>query len=315
MNRLLRAGLALVFAVISCATSLEAGSNTTYAFLRNDVSSRAAALAGSFVSIMDDPNALFYNPASLSTLSQPSGSLGFFKHLLDVNAGYISYSQSIGDIGAFGAGVVYVNYGTFDERDDLGNTIGTFNANDLAFVAGYSNLLDVNLHYGINVKVIYSSIGGYSSTGIAGDVGILYNIPDSRVALGASIRNIGAQISSYLGTREDLPLDVVIGGSVTPQGLPLLLNINFHRINEEGSFTERFRAFTVGGEFTLSQSFQLRFGYDNEKRKDLKVGTSPGLAGFSAGIGLVISDYKLDYALSSLGKIGELHRISIGTTF
>jgi len=296
--------------------NLYGGNSTVYSFLRNDVSSRAAALAGSFVSIVNDPNAIYYNPAALSTLEGPMGSVGFLKHLLDINAGYLSYSQAIEDLGYFGAGIVYTHYGTFDRTDDLGNNLGTFSASDLAFTLGYSNLLDKNLHYGLNLKFIHSSIAEYSSSGVAADIGLLYEIPESRVTLGASARNIGKQISKYGSSDEDLPLDVMIGGSVVPRGLPLLLNVGFHKLNEdEGSFGDRFKAFTVGGEFVLSPSFHLRFGYDNEKRDDLKIGSTAGLAGFSGGVGIMISGYRVDYALSSLGKAGDLHRVSIGAGF
>jgi long-subunit fatty acid transport protein len=74
---------------ILVAGSLHAGTNTVYNFLRLDVSARAAGMAGSFVSIMEDPNAIFYNPAGLSTLQSSMASVGFFKHLLDINSCYL----------------------------------------------------------------------------------------------------------------------------------------------------------------------------------------------------------------------------------
>ncbi|MCZ6776514.1 MAG: type IX secretion system protein PorQ [Ignavibacteria bacterium] len=301
---------------ILVAESLHAGTNTVYNFLRLDVGARAAGMAGSFVSVMEDPNAIFYNPAGLSTLQSSMASVGFFKHLLDINSGYLSYSQALDNIGYFGAGIVYTNYGSFDRRDELGNADGTFSAGDVALVLGYANLLEENLYYGANVKFIYSSIADYASSGLAADVGILYNIPESRVSIGASIRNLGAQLTSYADTKEDLPVDVVVGGSIVPRGLPLLLNVNFHKLNEDADdIGDRFRAFTVGGEFTLSKVLQIRVGYDNEKRKDLKIGTSAELTGFSGGVGINVNGYKVDYALSSFGEIGSLHRISIGTSF
>lgn len=315
MRRSIELGILTVLFGVSMSLPVFAETNTVYNFLRNDVSPRAAALAGSFVTITGDPNSIFYNPAALSTLETPMGSIGFFKHLLDINAGYVSYSQPYEDLGYFGAGILYTNYGTFDETDDLGNNLGSFGATDLAVTLGYSNLLEENLHFGASVKFIYSSIASYKSTGVAGDLGILYTIPESRVTLGASIRNLGTQLTSYISTKEELPLDVVVGVSVMPKGLPLLLNVNFHKLNEDqGKFTDRFRAFSVGGEFTLSKVLQARVGYDNEKRRDLKIGTSTGLGGMSGGIGITVSDYKVDYSLSSLGKIGNLHRISIGTS-
>ena len=77
---------------------------------------------------------------------------------------------------------------------------------------------------------------------------------------------------------------------------------------------ERFKAFTLGAEFTLSKVFKLRFGYDNERRSDLKVGTTAGIAGFNAGIGAKISEYQFDYGYSSFGLVGGLHRIGISTS-
>jgi hypothetical protein len=291
-------------------------SNTVFNFLRNDVSARAAALAGSFVTVTNDPNALFYNPAGLGTLEQPYGSVGFFKHLLDINSGYVSYGQDFEGIGHFAVGVLYTNYGSFTETDESDNTLGTFNAADLAASIGYSNTLEDNLYYGVAIKFIHSSIADARSTGLATDVGILYRVPETKLNVGASVRNLGAQLSSYMSTKENLPLDVSVGASIIPRGLPLLLNVNFHKLNESrDSFAEYFRAFVIGGEFTLSKVVQLRFGYNNEQRKDLQIESTSGLAGFSAGLGILISEYKLDYALSSLGKIGSLHRISVGTSF
>jgi hypothetical protein len=309
-------GIILGLLLVAAPWCARSESNSVFNFLRNDVSPRAAALAGSFVTITNDPNSIFYNPAALSTLENPTGSIGFFKHLVDINAGYLSYGQQYEDLGYFGAGIQYTNYGTFDRTDEIGNALGTFSASDFALTLGYSNLFEENVHYGANLKLIYSSIAGYTSTAVAGDLGILVQVPEQRLAIGASLRNIGRQMKAYMSTREDLPLDFVIGASVVPRGLPLLLNLNFHKLNEsQDSFTDRFRSFTVGGEFTLSKVLQARVGFDNEKRKDLKLGTSSGLAGFSGGIGILVSGYRFDYSLSSLGKIGELHRVSISTGF
>lgn len=311
-----RSGILLLAALLLCSQAARTGSNTVYNFLRNDVSARAASLAGSFVTVQNDPNVLFYNPAGIGTLLQPTGSAGFFKHLLDINSGYISYGQEFQGIGHFAAGILYTNYGSFTETDESDNTLGKFNAADIAATIGYANTLEENLYYGAAIKFIHSSIADVRSTGMAADLGILYQVPDSRLSLGASIRHLGKQLSAYMRTKEDLPLDVSVGASIVPRGLPLLLNVNFHRLNESrDTFSQRFRSFTIGGEFTLSKAVQVRFGYNNEQRKDLRIESTSGLAGFSAGLGILISGYQLDYGLSSLGKIGSVHRISIGTNF
>ncbi len=92
--------------------------NTTYNFLKLDIGARAAALGGSFITGKNDVNTIFYNPAALSTLTESQADIGFFKYLLDINSGNLAYSQKLAGSGYVGAGIRYVNYGSFDGRDE-----------------------------------------------------------------------------------------------------------------------------------------------------------------------------------------------------
>lgn len=290
-------------------------SQNTFEFLRVDMSARAAALGGTFVSNNDDPNVIFYNPAGLNSLSEKPISFSFVKHLLDINLASLSYSMAFEDIGRFGSAIKYINYGTFTEADEFGNRGSEFGAGEVAFILGYANALDENFNYGANVKFIYSKIADRSATGIGFDIGLNYIVSEENLAVGFAALNVGAQLTSYYETKEELPLDIVIGVSKRLAHLPLRLSLDFHKLNAESDdFAQRFKAFSIGAEFTLSKVLRLRFGYDNEKRNDLKVGTSAGIAGFNAGLGALISNYTFDYGFSSMGVIGALHRISVSTT-
>ena len=290
-------------------------SQNTYDFLRLDGSARAASLGGSFVSNNDDADVIFYNPAGMDLLSGQPVSFSFLKHLMDINLASLSYSQEFEDIGRFGAAIKYINYGSFNRADEFGNKTGEFGANEFVFVIGYANEIDENFYYGANAKFIYSGIDDRSSTAVAADLGLHYSIPDKNWNFGFTVLNLGAQLSKYYDTSEDLPLDFVIGLSKRLENLPLKLSLDFHKLNKDrDNFVQRFKAFTVGAEFTLSKVMKLRFGYDNERRSDFKIGTTAGIAGFNAGLGIKISDYQFDYGYSSLGLVGGLHRIGISTS-
>lgn len=277
------------------------------------MSARAAALNGSFVSMADDPNVLFYNPAALVSLTRPKASLSYLKHLLDVNAGSLVYGQEWEGIGRVAAGIIYVNYGSFTETDPSSNILGTFGAGELAMIAGIGLPVDEQTALGVNLKGIYSSIAGYRSAALAVDLGIFYTIPSEQITIGASVLNLGKQVNAYATTKESLPLDVKLGITKRPEHLPVFLNLNFHKLNEkQENLLQYFRAFTLGAEFQMSESVRFRVGFDNEKRKELKLGTGAGLAGFSIGIGFLYQEYQFDYALNSYGTMGELHRISLG---
>ena len=303
---------ALFFITLFTCTVL--GQNT-FEFLRVDMSARAAALGGTFVSNSDDPNVIFYNPAGLNLLNDNPISFSFVKHLMDINLASLSYSTQYEDWGRFGGAVKYINYGSFTEADEFGNRGGEFGVGEVAFIVGYANSLDQNFNYGANLKFIYSKIADRSATGLGLDLGLNYIVPEQELSVGFSIMNVGTQLSSYYETKEELPLDIAIGVSKKLQHLPLRLSLDFHKLNQDrDDFIQRFKAFSVGAEFTLSKVLRLRFGYDNEKRSDLKIGSSAGIAGFNAGLGALISNYTFDYGFSSMGVIGALHRVSVTTT-
>lgn len=290
-------------------------SQNTFDFLRLDGSARAGALGGSFVSNNDDADVIFYNPAGIKLLEGNPTSFSFFKHLMDINLATLSYSTEYEDIGRFGAAIKYINYGTFEGSDEFGVRTGEFGVNEMALVVGYANQLDENFYYGANAKFIYSGIADRSSTAIAVDLGLHYAIPDKNWNFGFAVLNLGSQLSKYYNTSEDLPLDIIVGVSKRLENLPLRLSVDFHKLNQDrDDFTQRFKAFTVGAEFTLSKIMKLRFGYDNERRLEFKIGTTAGIAGFNAGLGVKVSDYQFDYGYSSLGSVGGLHRIGISTS-
>ncbi len=288
--------------------------NSTYDFLNVDTSPRASALGGAFVSNNDDPNVIFYNPSGLSLLHGTPISISYVKHLLDINLASISFSTDLKSIGRIGAGIQYVNYGTFDEATTDGQKIGTFSANEAALTLGYSNNLDTNFYYGANLKLIYSDIASVSSSALAFDLGLHYAFPDDNFDIGFAILNVGTQLKSYYTTKENLPLDVVFGISKSLQHLPLKLSLDFHDLNQKrDNFISTFKSFAVGAEFTLSKALKLRFGYNNQERQDLSIASTPGIAGFNIGVGLRISTYYFDYAYSSFGLAGGMNRIGIST--
>ncbi|MEO8665333.1 MAG: type IX secretion system protein PorQ [Ignavibacteria bacterium] len=294
--------------------------NSTYNFLKLDIGARASALGGSFNSATNDVNSIFYNPAGLSTLTNKQASFGFFKYLLDVNSGNISFSQRYKDAGYFGAGIRYINYGSFEKFDEQSVSQGTFGANELALSLGYSNLYKNNFHYGVNLKLIYSKIDIYSSAALAADFGVLYVIPASQWNFGLSVLNAGGQLSKYNSTSEQLPLDVRIGVSKKLEHLPLRVHFEVSNLTEKvedqennfKEFLQHFENLSVGGEFDFSDNVKFRIGYNNGERQNLETGSSLGIAGFSTGFGIKLLDnYTVDYAFNSLGKIGSMHRIDV----
>lgn len=314
MKSIIIAVLVAVFLVPALSFSQ---SNQTYNFLNLDVDARSSALAGSVISAENELSSIFYNPAGISTITETKASVGFYKYLLDVNAGNAAFSTKLKDKGFLGAGLTYVNYGSFKKFDENYNEVGTFTANDLALNVAYSNFFTPQLSYGVGIKLIYSSIDEYNSMGVATDWGLLYRMPEQSFNVGISLLNLGTQLSSYGDTKEDLPLNLKIGASKSLEYLPLTFNVALNNLTQDtDSFFDRFKNVTVGGDFRFNENFSLRIGYNNQLRQDLKTGSTTGIGGFSAGLGFrVAKKYALDYAFNSLGQVGAAHRFNVGFQF
>lgn len=303
----------LFFALLLSISTINA--QNVYEFLRFDLNPRAASVAGSFVANNDDPNVIFYNPAGLNFLEGIPISFSFTKHLLDVNYVGVTSFKNFEGIGKFGGAIQYINYGSFKKTDDKGNIQGDFSAGDMAISLAYANELDKNFFYGANIKFIYSSIDEYFSTAAAIDLGLQLYVPETKWNFGFSILNIGSQLSSYSSLKENLPLEIKFGFTKQLENLPLKIFWSFNKINEQqNSFFKRFTQITFGGEFKLGQNMRLRFGYDNEKRKEMKLNSSAGLAGFNLGLGIIVKGYNVDYSFTSFGLIGSIHRFGISTS-
>jgi hypothetical protein len=285
---------------------------SSFYFLNLNSSARAAALGGAFVSMPEDASAVFINPATLSTVNDQRISATFLKHVLDINSGLMTYSSSNESIGHYAVSALYTSNGTFQGADSRGVKTNTFSGNELAISGTYSRSLDSNFFYGATLKFIYSGLEQTSSTALAVDAGLLYQIPKSRVNIGFSLLNIGTQLSKYVSESESLPIDVRLGINHRLRGLPLLVNFSFHHLADKtDGFFDKFANISLGGELTVSKVIDLRLGYDNRIRSAVATSTQRGFSGLSAGVGVKTKNILIDYAASSFGTPATLHRLSI----
>ncbi len=281
---------------------------------------RAAAMGNSFVAMKNDPNTIFSNPAALSSQTlRDSTAPGTILSLAaspigsGITQGSIAFSapapEALGESSWVGVGVLYNSYGTFKGADNIGQLTGDFTAGDFILSVAYSGIVpDQPFHYGVAVKFISSSLvsGSYGSSGLAADLGVYYESKPLLLTIGLSAINIGKQLSFYDGTKEALPFDLQLGVSKKLERLPLTVHLAFHNLSrdlEGHNFFYALNDFSLGGEFIVAKIMRLRFGYQNQERRDLQVPEGLGLGGFSVGLGMVLKKLQLDYSLSIMGPV------------
>lgn len=302
----------LVIWVFLLAVPLWAGSDNGTAgfqFLKTQMGARPAAQAGAFVSNPGDIHAMHYNPAGIASIKERGASFTYLRHVLDFNAGYVAYVQPKVGPGNLGLAVAYMDYGSFEKREQYGEYLGEFAANTIALSGVYAMQPLPQLFAGVGVKYIRSSIDSYASDALAADGGLMYTFAAQNLTIGASFANLGQVMSAFISQKDELPFVYRFGLSKGLAHLPLVLSLNLYKYSDEDWHG------ALGGEFKLSETTFLRLGYDQAGR-DLKVDASGDrLAGLSLGLGMIWRTIHIDYAFSSLGEIGSLNRFTLTGSF
>lgn len=312
------------------------GGESTYQFLELTNSARIAALGGNQIAILDttDLNLPYHNPASLDSAMGNKLLVNYVNYLSDINYGYVSYAKSFEGIGNFALGMHYINYGDFKEATEFGELTGNyFKAAEYALYMIYSNHYK-RLKYGATLKPILSSFESYQSVGIAADFGLSFASKTKFTNFSLVARNVGAQITTYYdeAEREKIPFNLQAGVSTKLKHAPIVLSLNLEHLNnwtlatrEPGkeedilSYMKRDESFgkqimrhaVFGVELMPSQNFILRAGYNYQRRQELKFDDRASTVGFSAGFGIKIKRFRLDYGIARYHLAGSSNLFSL----
>jgi hypothetical protein len=321
------------------------GGERIFEFVNLATSARSTALGGSQIALMSDDYSLVGgNPALLN--EKMNGSILFQNnfHFAGINDSYAGYALFVPGIkSTIHGGVQYLSYGTFTAADEMGNVNGEFKANDLALNVGISRQLNERMSAGFLIRYVQSSLETYTSNGIVMDAGITYQSEDGFNHYALVLRGTGFQFSKYFPdeTQGRMPVDLQIGYSKRLQYVPFRLSVLLHDLNRwdlrydspldeqtglgfDGetpkapshfgqSVDNVFRHLIFGGEFLIGKQEKLMFriAYNHQRHQELSVVNLRSLAGFSAGVGINLKAFILDYGFAVYHQAGSSKHLGI----
>ncbi len=318
--------------LLFCAvTYSQIGGKSVYQFLNLVTSPRQAALGGKVVTIYDnDVNQAHFNPATINAEMDNHLSLNYGSYFGEVTYGTAAYAYTYDrHLQTFHAGVNYVNYGNFDGYDENGQATASFTGSEIALSFGYAyNIPFTGFYLGANAKLISSTLESYNSFGGAADFGFLFIDEPNDINWGLVVRNVGTQFTTYAGTPEKLPLEVLIGVSQEVENVPLRWhltlenlqqwNIGFSNPNRaigsiDGGATEEkvgflnnaLRHVVFGAELFPTKGINVRLGYNFRRAEELRIVDQRNFSGISLGIGLKMGKMKFNYSYSRYTLAGN----------
>lgn len=299
----------ILFSTVPPAAAINPNAGTTgFNFLKIGVGTRAAALGGAYAAVPGTIESSAWNPAGLSGLDERTAALAYNSYFVDSQAGFASIAVPKGSR-VHALSVHYVSHGDLLETDLEGKVLGTFSATDLAAYLSFAQPLGPDwLVLGANLKAVYSTMAEFSADAYLADLGLLVHAPLEGTTLGATIANLGFVRSGYTaGFKDSLPVHIRLGMAHRLAHLPVpaLLVADFNLPNDNDSYL------AFGLEVQLADGLYIRPGYSTQS-----IGSrDEGPVGLSAGAGLTMRRYSVDYAYSSSLDLGPVHRVSLIGTF
>ena len=288
----------------------EKAGTTGFAFMKMTYSARAMGMSNAFTGLSDDGDAVFFNTAGLSQNDK--------KHIKTTYSNYIQGYQ--------GGSIVYAtNYKEtwkvapflkFLVSDDIPRTLntnipdGTFSTSSFVTGVGFASTINESLDVGFNIKYFYEKLDSFTATAIAGDFSILHQTYNKNLKIGATLKNIGAQIGYYTENEyeENLPSMFIAGASykITEKAF-----VNFDLVRPfDNDFFGR-----LGVEYQYNTYFTMRTGLDT-RMNDYRAGADfDYLSGIAFGFGFKWNKHIIDYAISSMGSLGFVNQMSISYLF
>ena len=318
------------------------GGQFAFEYLRMPDAPHVSALGGVSVADPDNDIALaLQNPAMMRPGMHNDLSLNYNSFYSDIGISNLAYGYHSPEWNtSFFLGVQYLNYGTFTQTDFTGAELGDFHAADYAVTLGASRSYSEHWRYGADVKWAHSYLSPYSASAVLVDVGINYYDTASMLDIGAVAKNMGIEVKKYTPglPAEPLPFDLQMGISKRFKHLPLRVFATLYHLyewdirydnpadntstsligttdttkNTGTNFGDKlFRHFIFGAEVTIGSRLMLTVSYNDLRRKEMVIATSPKTAGFAFGAGINLNKFQIHYARTYYSVAGAYNELGL----
>jgi len=318
-----------------CAQDVDYSGTSVANFLKIGMGAREVAMADAAIAVVDNANALFWNPAASARITDSgSASISYMNWLVDTQISYISGVINLDSFGYIGVDLLFMDYGNIEETTvyDQNGTGRFVDASDMSVGLAYSRKLTERFSFGFKAKYIAEKLAGVTADAFAFDIGADFQTSffNNNLRLAAVVSNFGTKMK-FSG--RDLAVTYTVPGSPSSKQIPA----NLETLAWELPLLFRFG---ISNYFINNENFSALLAYDILDSRDYDVRHNLGaevgyrqliyLRGgykfnydevtYTAGFGIDlnrVSGYKLrlDYVFLDYGVFSNLHQFTFAVNF
>lgn len=302
-------------------SAFEKVGTTSFQFLKVYPGARASAMAGAFCSLANNSEAVFWNPAGIASVQGFEATVNYISWFMDIKHYAISAAYDLGgNWGTIGMQAVVTDMdeipetrvdmigigGLVDGMYNPGLTGKSFKPSSMVFGLSYATRLTDRFSFGVSMKYVREDLVYQKAGALVFDGGFLFDTKFRSIVIGASIRQFGQEVK-FSDKSYPLPQTFNIGVSayLFSNNDPLITSLGDHSLLLSYDMIQPRdydQMHSIGVEYSWKNMLFLRGGYALNSDQE----------GLSAGVGINISNYRVDYSFTDYGKyLDAVHRITV----
>jgi hypothetical protein len=330
MSKIVIIFLLMLIPVFLCGQNVAKVGTAGSQFLKIGLSARATGMAEAYSVVVDNSEAIFWNPGALARVEGNDISGSYVQWPADITYSGFALAMKLEGFGVLGFHIAGLDAGDMRVRT-LFNPQGDgrmFTASQFAGGVSYATNLTEKFSIGGTFKYVQEDMWNYTAKNWAVDVGTFYQTGFRSLVLGMSIMNFGPEMAvkgsfvDYSDPEEGgaagafevkdfaeypMPLTFKFGLAMyvyETEEVKVLTALDTNKPNDN---VQRVNA---GVEFSFMDMLAIRGGYKLEYDEDA----------YSFGAGFMYdlfdaASIRLDYSYSDMGVLEAVHRGSFGVSF
>ena len=313
-------------------------SNFTFCNISNSplITAQGGSAVASGISDVFQPAS---NPAFADSSIDNNIQFSYLNYLTNINQTSLGYAKVIDSIGIVSGYFRYIDYGAFQETNEVGEELGEFRSSEYEMGVNISRDYKGNLFCGATIKNLFSSFYQNFAYGVAADVGAYYQ-SNNGLRIGATIDDLGLRLIDFNNQGSSLMRPSInFGISKKFAKAPLTFGIQYNNLEtwdlasndidqsdnimvdqltgetkrRTVTFDNFARHLSLSAIISPSEKFAIVGGFNFRRRLELAAAQRPALVGFSFGLQAKVKRFTIQYGVASYQLNGTINHLALAT--
>ena len=303
---------------------------SSFQFLKIGPDARGTGMGESFVAVVNDVSALYWNPAGLTNAATDQAIFSHTEWLVDLKHEFAAASYHLSAKDVLGAAFTSLHTDPMKITTEMqpGGTGNYFSYSDIAVGATYARKMTDQFSFGVTARYVRETVDMLKTQAVLIDLGTYYTMGIGSARFAVVVTNFGSNVAPSGSVVSGNGSTVSTFQSYSPPTM-FKLGVAFepyeteqHRVttsiqlNHPNDNAENVR---LGVEYAYDSMFFLRVGVKRTIGESMLYGSTSSAEDYAFGAGvripIAIMTVNADYSFANFNDLGAVHRFTVAISY